>query len=474
MDVRLRTPLRFAFLTALALGIVLGLVWAIVLRERSVRRLYLEYETYQASAALLEAFRQDSTILPDDERVLGFGIYAQDGRALVRSGTAPQGLGAEDLLGEPSIFDIRRASLVMKRPLGPTIPGMPALRLGRGMGGMMRQPQGGDFPQLLPFGQAGPEQRRQRAGLPAPRSLWIEYALGSFWRERGLLLFGALVATAGAVALYLVLLGLYRRNLDLRSREARNRELLQLGEAASTLVHEIKNPLGIIRIQAASLRRLSSPEASAKADAIEEEVVRLAGLADRIRGFLKGGEGDAVDIDLVPWLRDYVSRWTSASASASISVSASEATSGTEAQNHIGSALLGKLPKSAMVHIDPERLAQALDNLVVNAGEASPAGQPPEISLTGKGSHHGLWELEVADRGPGVPPEISGRIFEPFFTTKTQGSGIGLALARRIARAGGGELLYRPRTGGGAVFVLQLPMGPSSATGSQGKDQGVR
>ncbi|HET7838681.1 MAG TPA: HAMP domain-containing sensor histidine kinase, partial [Rectinemataceae bacterium] len=374
------------------------------------------------------------------------GVYAQDGRALIRSGTAPLSLSSSAVLDAPSLFDIRRSSLVMKRPLGPEIPGMPGLRQGRGlgggMGGMMRPlPLNPRPPQAPLLGEAA-NPRPFRPLLAAPRSLWIEYGLGGFWRERGLLLLGALVATAGALALYLVLFGLYRRNLVLSSREAKNRELLQLGEAAGTLVHEIKNPLGIIRVQAASLRRLGSPEASAKADAIEEEVVRLAGLADRIRAFLKGGEGQAVDLDLVPWLRDYVARYSA----------------GPEAASLAGACIaLCGLPEKAEVRIDPERLGQALDNLVANAREASSNGHLPEISLVRRNGHPPLWELEVSDRGIGVPPEIEERIFEPFFTTKTQGSGIGLALARRIARAGGGELNYRPREGGGSVFFIQLP-----------------
>jgi signal transduction histidine kinase len=448
-----RSLLRFAILSALAFVVVLGLVWAIVFRERSVRRLYLEYEAFRASAVLLEAFRQDSNLSLDDARVLGFGVYALDGRALVRNGTAPASLQSEDFLARPSAFDIKRSSLVMKRPLGPEMPGLPGLRglgNGRGMGGMMRglpldvrpAPSGQRLAPGSP-NAPGPEPRRLRSGLQAPRSLWIEYALGAFWRERGLLLFGAMLATAGAIALYLILLGLYRRNLDLRRRESRNSELVQLGQAASTLVHEIKNPLGIIRVQAASLRRLGSPEASSKAELIEEEVVRLAGLADRIRDFLKGGEGKPVDLELGTWLRDYASRYSTGR-----DASEAEGRKGLE---------IAALPASAKVRIDPERLAHALDNLVANAREATGDGRMPEISVSRRTPHRALWEIEVADRGGGVPEEISERIFEPFFTTKTQGSGIGLALARRIARAAGGELLYRPRPGGGAVFVMQLP-----------------
>jgi signal transduction histidine kinase len=67
------------------------------------------------------------------------------------------------------------------------------------------------------------------------------------------------------------------------------------------------------------------------------------------------------------------------------------------------------------------------------------------------------WEIEVLDRGSGIPPEIAPRVFEPFFTTKERGSGIGLALARRIVEEAGGTLSYRGRLGGGSIFTIALP-----------------
>jgi two-component system sensor kinase FixL len=63
----------------------------------------------------------------------------------------------------------------------------------------------------------------------------------------------------------------------------------------------------------------------------------------------------------------------------------------------------------------------------------------------------------VADRGPGVPPEVRGRIFEPFVTTKRTGTGLGLSIARRVVEAHGGSLAVADRPGGGALFRVTLP-----------------
>jgi signal transduction histidine kinase len=65
--------------------------------------------------------------------------------------------------------------------------------------------------------------------------------------------------------------------------------------------------------------------------------------------------------------------------------------------------------------------------------------------------------IEIRDTGPGFPPDVLPRIFDPFFTTKGEGSGLGLAMARRILRGHGGDVVAANHRGGGAVFTLHLP-----------------
>jgi len=430
--------------------LVLALVWAMVLRERSTRRLYLEYEAYRASAILLDSYRERPDLAASDERVLGFGLYSNGGVALMRSGSAPESLSAAEALVAGGI-DARSESYVLVRALGLDAAGMPGRRWMQGMPGRLGQQMGpgamgpGRMSGRVGGGPSSEEQPLLESASPLaldandqPRVLWMEYAMGGFGREQAWLFWGACAASLVLLGLYLIVLFLTRRNAELADREADNRELVQLGDAARTLVHEIKNPLGVIRVQAASLRRLEGSTAAEKvaerARIIDEEVERLAHLADRIREFLRGGEGEAREIELAAWLLDYVARQSG----------------GDDARE----LALGEIADAAKASIDPERLALALDNLVRNAREARPEGPPPLLSLALRGRR---CELCVADRGPGVPAELEPRLFEPFFTTKAKGSGIGLALARRVARAAGGDVEYRPREGGGAVFAIVLP-----------------
>jgi two-component system OmpR family sensor kinase len=110
------------------------------------------------------------------------------------------------------------------------------------------------------------------------------------------------------------------------------------------------------------------------------------------------------------------------------------------------------------------RLRHVVDNLLTNARVHTPAGTPVHIRFA---AEDGEVVLEVADEGPGVPAEEADRIFERFYRTdrsrtRSQGGvGLGLAIVRSVVEAHGGAVGYRPRTGGGSVFRVVLPLGPT-------------
>ncbi len=103
---------------------------------------------------------------------------------------------------------------------------------------------------------------------------------------------------------------------------------------------------------------------------------------------------------------------------------------------------------------DREQLRRAAVNLVRNAVEAAPAASLVEIAAGGTGAEA---VIEVRDRGAGLGAEARASLFRPFFTTKEKGTGLGLALAKKVADAHGGTLALDPREGGGTVARLALP-----------------
>lgn len=459
----------------------LALLWAMVLREGARREMLLEYEAFRASSAVVDEYRRDSSYTgKENERVLGFGFYTYDGNAIARQGNAPEHIDVQE-----SLMRRRQDREGLGLPGSVTVefnPGGKSLVLLRYSG--FQNSARGAGATAMPL---GPRMQRGRSDSSVPGSLnqesiprasgifplmamsgnylvWMEYSTAGLGAERLGYFWAASVISLILVALFIMLIFLYRHNEALRGREAQTRELVQLGEAARTLVHEIKNPLGIMRIQTSAIRRTASAQAKAlpgasqdeekkkdpsptadlekilrSSDLIEGEILRLSGLADRIREFLQPGQAKTVRLDLRQYLDRYASRY----------------------RDSAGGGIQAMLPeeREALAMVDEEKLTTALDNLLRNALEAL-EGLPEEerrigIRLFRRDSS---WVIAVADRGRGIPPELSKRLFDPFFTTKEKGSGIGLALAKRLVESFGAVLSYEGSDGGrGAVFSISVP-----------------
>ena len=121
--------------------------------------------------------------------------------------------------------------------------------------------------------------------------------------------------------------------------------------------------------------------------------------------------------------------------------------------------------EGAAVLGDPAALREVLVNLIFNATDALPSGGTIRIGLSKAGERV---MLELADTGTGIPPEVQTRIFDPFFTTKgAQGSGLGLAMVRKVVEAHGGLITVDSAPGRGTTFHIELPaaMGEARGTG---------
>ncbi len=240
-----------------------------------------------------------------------------------------------------------------------------------------------------------------------------------------------------------LLLGIHRSLERTRASLARQEHLATMGRMTAGIAHEIRNPLGIIRGAAQHLERVLrdhdlDPEI---ARFIPEEVDRL----DRIlSGYLAFGREEEVALDEVA-LDRLVARTV-------------KLVAGELADRDLEVTV--EAASGVIVRADAPRLQQVLLNLLLNARDAAPAGSEVEVRVATDDGHA---EVIVADRGPGLAPEHADRVFEPFWTTRDKGSGLGLAVSRRIARQHGGDLrLEARRPGPGCVATLDLPLEPPS------------
>jgi len=113
---------------------------------------------------------------------------------------------------------------------------------------------------------------------------------------------------------------------------------------------------------------------------------------------------------------------------------------------------------------DTDALAQVIVNLLSNAEKYSNGSKEITVEVLRRDGANPVAEVRILDRGPGVPRGAEEKIFEKFhracdsLSSGIQGSGLGLTLARQIARAHGGDVVYAPRHGGGSCFTLRLPI----------------
>jgi two-component system sensor histidine kinase HydH len=210
------------------------------------------------------------------------------------------------------------------------------------------------------------------------------------------------------------------------------RRLGMLGEMSAVLAHEIRNPLASLKGNAQLLaEHLGAGSADGrKAELVVDEARRLEALTGDLLDFARSGPMDIRPADPADLARACL------------------------AEVDGGAFVLHADAAPAVWPFDAPRLRLALTNVLRNARQVSPEGTRPEVTVRRDGN--GLL-FEIRDFGPGVPAGEERRIFSPFYTTRTQGTGLGLAVALRVAELHEGTITVANHPEGGAVFRIVLP-----------------
>jgi two-component system, LuxR family, sensor kinase FixL len=240
---------------------------------------------------------------------------------------------------------------------------------------------------------------------------------------------------------------------ELQSELVHVSRLTAMGEMATTLAHELNQPLAAISNYLRGSRRLlearGDPGLATVQDALgkgAEQALRAGQIIRRLRDFVTRGETEK----RVERLSKLVEE-----ASALALVGARER--GVRVELTIG-------PEVDMVIVDRVQVQQVLVNLLRNAMDAMQDASRRELSISVVPVGGDMVEVAVADTGPGISDEIKAKLFQPFVTSKQHGMGVGLSISRTIVESHGGNLWAEPHEGGGAIFRFTVPAARANLT----------
>jgi signal transduction histidine kinase len=225
--------------------------------------------------------------------------------------------------------------------------------------------------------------------------------------------------------------------------------LAAIGELSAVVAHEVRNPLGVLFNSLGAFRKLLGDDvrdaASTLLQIMEEEAARLNHIVRDLLDFARPTHPTLHRERLDQVLDEAV-----------------EAALGESAQ-HIE--VVREIADLPLVPMDARLVRQALLNVATNAVHAMPDGGRITLRLALDGAT-GVPMVKVAieDTGPGIAPEVAARIFEPFFTTRATGTGLGLAVVKRIVDSHHGKVRVDTAQGQGTTFTLWLPLDEPAAS----------
>ncbi|MFZ5670736.1 MAG: PAS domain S-box protein [Pseudomonadota bacterium] len=246
-----------------------------------------------------------------------------------------------------------------------------------------------------------------------------------------------------------------RRLQELQSELVHVSRLTAMGEMASSLAHELNQPLSAISNYmrgSATLLESETVDRDRLRQALQragEQAVRAGDIIKRLREFVAKGETERTVEDPAKLLEE---------ASALALVGAREQ----------GVRVTLRFSRRAgSVIVDKIQIQQVALNLIRNAIDAMEVSPRKDLAISVDHARDDMVLVRVADTGPGIEPQVADRLFQPFVTTKAQGMGVGLSICRTIVEAHGGRIWVEPNEGGGAVFSFTLPLAGKEAAHEQ-------
>jgi len=231
-------------------------------------------------------------------------------------------------------------------------------------------------------------------------------------------------------------------------RRIQSEALAALGRLGSSIAHEIRNPLSSVKMNLQALARKMAD------DPVHAELAAIG--LERVHGI------ERLVQDLLSYAKPFeLARRPTLPSNL---LEAAETVVRPEATERGVRLRCFDETGGRRAFVDPDRIGQVLANLLRNAVQA--AGHDGTVSLVARWEVGDSLRFEVHDSGPGIPAEIRARLFEPFFTTRAEGSGLGLAVVKKIVDLHGGAVRHESPPEGGTRFIVELPGGRLQEPGS--------
>lgn len=230
--------------------------------------------------------------------------------------------------------------------------------------------------------------------------------------------------------------------------------LLELGRIAGGLVHEIKNPLGVVSLNADLLREQVAKVLPAGTER-EKMLRRLGRISDSVSSlqaivtsflqFARPGRSDPAAVDINAVIRALIEEQAEAAAADRVQVA------------------FRPDEGLAAVPADPAQLAAVFRNILVNAREALRSREGKRRVLIATRGAHGSVRVVIANNGPPIPERVAAHLFQPFTSDKENGTGLGLAIVRQLVELHHGTVHVSSDKDAGVSFTIELPtpLGPA-------------
>jgi len=223
----------------------------------------------------------------------------------------------------------------------------------------------------------------------------------------------------------------------LQEQLLRSERLAAIGQLSSSVAHEIRNPLGVIKNSCYYLRMKLK-------DSVNQKVVKHLNIIDR--------EVNSANL-IVNDLLDFARKKTPVLKEVNIHELALSALAKTAIPNNIQ--VVTSFDETPQMLLDGEQIRRVLLNIIQNAVQAMPEGGRITLRI---GVEEGGVLVSVEDTGVGIPEENLSRLFTPLFSTKSNGVGLGLTISKQIVEAHGGEIILETEVDKGSTFTIRLPL----------------